>query len=61
MKKISNSLCKNIFFNQLKKIKYGSIIIIDEKNMYLEKVKSFQVLYLSEIIIFILILLLGDL
>ena len=31
MKKISNSLCKNIFFNQLKKIKYGSIIIIDEK------------------------------
>ena len=34
MKKISNSICKSIFFNQLKKIKYGSITIIDDKKKY---------------------------
>ena len=34
MKKLSNSICKSIFFNQLKKIKYGSITIIDDKKKY---------------------------
>ena len=34
MKKISNSICKSIFFNQLKKIKYGSITIVDDKKKH---------------------------
>ena len=34
MKKISNSICKNIFFNQLRKIKYGSITIVDDKKKH---------------------------
>jgi cyclopropane-fatty-acyl-phospholipid synthase len=34
MKKIANSLCKSIFFNQLKKIKYGSILIVDNHKEY---------------------------
>jgi cyclopropane-fatty-acyl-phospholipid synthase len=35
MNKIANSICKKIFFNQLKKIKYGSIVIVDGKNKYI--------------------------
>ena len=34
MMNIINSICKKIFFNQLKKIKYGSIIIVDGKDKY---------------------------
>ena len=34
MKKIANSICKDILLNQLKKIKYGSIVIHDGNKKY---------------------------